>query len=239
MGQAGGPEPAARTTKPLRGLDTSVSTPTQEEERAARAAFKVIQNTPPRKGEYTELDLDLYNPKAPLVKFAVYSDKGNESGVLSCIGSKPWYRPDVFPTGPGTRTFAVYVIQLDRIVFMKDTWRVDLPGIKREGETYQLLHEKGVPYIADFIRGGDIPSQRTITHCFEARTDEEDKLLKAMLRPYAHYRLLLGEIGTELTKFKSSWEVVNALKNALEGRGYILPFLEVGANFIYSSQMCI
>jgi len=50
------------------------------------------------------------------------------------------------------------------IVFLKDYWRADVDGMKKEGEIYALLESKGVPNIAPFGMGNDVRHHKTLTH---------------------------------------------------------------------------
>jgi hypothetical protein len=43
-----------------------------------------------------------------------------------------------------------------KIVFLKDTWRIDLPERVQEGCIYKELSDAGVPNIAPFIMGADL-----------------------------------------------------------------------------------
>ena len=176
-----------------RGLDTSVSIPTESE---ASAAIK-------------ELGL---KEGASLLKFAVPS--GQDGSIAYYIGSKSSFNGNGAPTG-ATRTFVVYDVQNKNLAYLKDTWRIDLPGLEMEGAIYECLHKAGVSNIAPLVCGNDIPDQHTRTEEFVsepwARTIRND------LRAHQHYRLVLGVIGRDLKKFESSWELVNAMADALQG----------------------
>ncbi|KIM83104.1 hypothetical protein PILCRDRAFT_29191, partial [Piloderma croceum F 1598] len=68
--------------------------------------------------------------------------------------------------GRATRGFVAYDIERRTKVYLKDTWRVDLPGIEREGETYKLLWEAHVRNLAPCSAAGDIEGHHTLTHIF-------------------------------------------------------------------------
>ena len=57
--------------------------------------------------------------------------------------------------------FEAYDIQRCRNVYIKDTWWVDLPGIQREGKSYELLHAAGVRNLAVCSAAGDIDRKST------------------------------------------------------------------------------
>jgi hypothetical protein len=183
-----------RSTPAQRGVDMSVSTPTNLEAKEARE----------------RLNLDA---KGRLLKFAVYSSE--DDSVAYYIGNKPCFNGNASPTGRATRTFTVYDVQTKQCVFLKDTWRIDLPGLEKEGSIYECLHDAGVCNIAPFVRGEDIPHHHTRTHEFVSKSWARP--IPSDLRPHQHYQLVLGVIGIDLKKFKSSWELVNAMSDALQG----------------------
>ncbi|RDB30106.1 hypothetical protein Hypma_013849 [Hypsizygus marmoreus] len=190
----------------VRGRDLSVSRPTAEEAQKARSG------------------LGSACADTRLLKFTVVDDSTNES--LAFVGNEPVLKGNSSPVGRATRTFKVWDLKHNRIVLLKDTWRVDLPGMEKEGEIYKTLHEKGVPRISDIVCAGDVhavPSSgadnhRTRTHWY-GTTKWLTRAAKWKqiegLRPHSHYRIVLGTIGTDLTKFASSKILVTAARDAL------------------------
>jgi hypothetical protein len=151
-------------------------------------------------------------PEDPLVKFEV---PVNGSKTWYYYGSKPTFKRHAFATGRATRTFIVYDPVSDRNIFLKDTWRVDMPGIEPEGDIYEELHAHGVENIAPFECAADIPHHRTHTPDFVH--ERWAPSLKKELRHHQHYRLVLGVIGCDLMTFNSTYEFVNAMRDALLG----------------------
>ncbi|RDB29804.1 hypothetical protein Hypma_013872 [Hypsizygus marmoreus] len=109
---------------------------------------------------------------------------------------------------------------------LKDTWRVDLPGIEKEGETIKELHKKHVPHIPKIICATDLhqvrPSfadnHRMCTHLYAASEPfERQEVWPEIegLRPHTHYRIVLKTIGISLMDFKSSRQLVTAARDAL------------------------
>jgi hypothetical protein len=47
-------------------------------------------------------------------------------------------------------------MEIGKLVYLKDLWRVDHPEIQREGDVYRELHEAEVPNIATMGRAGDV-----------------------------------------------------------------------------------
>jgi hypothetical protein len=117
------------------------------------------------------------------------------------------------PMGRGSRAFPAYDCQNKCVVYVKDYWRVNAPGMEKEGDIYKDLHAKDVPYIPRFDRGDDLGSS-TITQEWRQMTWA---CVTAEMITYTHYRMVLRDVGRDLTSFTSSWEFVNALADAVEG----------------------
>jgi len=97
-----------------------------------------------------------------LVKMTVPAN----GSVRSYIAPAPKAQPYT-PPGRATRGFVAYDLQRRRKVFVKDTWRVDLPDIEREGKTYELMARAQVRNIASCSAAGDIGDHQTLTHLYE------------------------------------------------------------------------
>jgi Fungal protein kinase len=181
------------SSQAVRGIDESVTALTDA-------------NAPYVQRARVALELD---DGMPLFRFAIYSEEGD---VSYCFGSKPWFKGNESPTGRATRVFIVYDPVLDRRVLMKDTWRVSLKGMQTEGAVYRRLHAASVSHIPRFLRGGDVTSPfcRTRSHKFARR-------FGLRLRPHSHYRLILDDIGHDLTSFTTTKELVETMTGALQG----------------------
>jgi len=175
------------------GVDESVTAPTHADTAYIRKARVAL-----------ELDDD-----TSFFKFAIYNEEGD---ISYCFGSKPWFKGNNSPTGRATRVFIVYDPVLERRVLMKDTWRVSLDGMQTEGAIYRRLHAANVSHIPRFLRGGDVTSLfcRTRSHKFARQ-------FGLRLRPHSHYRLILDDIGRDLTSFTTTKELVETMAGALQG----------------------
>src|ERR1700678_3861988 len=100
----------------MRGKDSSASAPTPAEELMAR--------------KFLELDMTV-----PLVKLLIPNSDGS---LLYFITSTPKI---ILYTPPGcaTRGFRAYDVSRGMVVFLKDSWRIDLPDIQAEGKVYKTL----------------------------------------------------------------------------------------------------
>ncbi|KAK0495561.1 hypothetical protein EDD18DRAFT_1169871 [Armillaria luteobubalina] len=169
-----------------RGWDITVTEPTPDEAALARHSLDI-------------------NESEALYKFAVHDDVDLNAEPTYFIAGRP-FESHAYPTGHATRCFIAYHLAENRNVFMKDTWRTVAPDLVAEGQIYERLHKAEIPNIAEFILAGDIPGP---TH----KTVFKPGF--SLQRQYQHYRLVLGTIGRPLTSFGSSWEMVNAVKDAL------------------------
>ncbi|OJA15587.1 hypothetical protein AZE42_13270 [Rhizopogon vesiculosus] len=114
----------------MRGHDTSVSQPTDVQKHVAAKALDLPLST------------KLFGLKVPECQG-------------SYIVAAP-LAPSYTPPGHATRGFKAYSTQTNTVVFLKDTWRINLPEIIEEGLTYKRLNEASVPHILKCLTSGDI-----------------------------------------------------------------------------------
>ena len=117
------------------------------------------------------------------------------------------------PTGRGGKGFIAYDVDRARLVFLKEYWCGDAPGIHRELDTYKLFKETGVKHVATAIAGGDVEGeagQVTVT---------QDLLTGLNPRPVrrVHHRFVIWEIGRPLETYHQGGELVLAVLQALLG----------------------
>lgn len=184
----------------MRGRDETVLIPTSRELRPVRRA----------------LDLD---SAVPLVKVSV---PGPDNSLLWFIIPTPETTPYT-PPGRATRGFKAYDINKQQVVFLKDTWRIDVPGHAVEGSIYTMLNAAGVRNVPQCLASGDISTSEF----------HETKTSNYIHMPWAckgccchpngpwirhrHSRLILNVFGRALTNYTSSREMVSAIRDALYG----------------------
>lgn len=136
------------------------------------------------------------------------------SQIPNYFAAAPTYRGRCLG-GRFTRTFPIYDKSTNRTLLLKDNWRVDRDDFEKEGQVYAALKAANVPYVAELIQSGDVLAHKTETQNlvsqFACKLDEE------MMLPHRHYRLVLDTIGTPLWEFFSSFELVQAVWDAVEG----------------------
>lgn len=180
----------------MRGKDMSVLDPTLAEAVKARQA----------------LNLD---STVSLVKITV-PDTSNSQ--LHFIAASPRATPYT-PPGRATRGFPAYDVSRRVPVFMKDSWRLDVPDIWPEGRVYQSLKASSVRHVPDCLSSGDISSDKY----HATKTCHYTEMPWACYTTthftcHRHYRLALDVIGRSLTTFQSSHEMVSVVRDAIEGK---------------------
>ncbi|KAG2045405.1 hypothetical protein BDR06DRAFT_845454, partial [Suillus hirtellus] len=103
----------------------------------------------------------------------------------------------------------------NKVVMLKDSWRVAIAGVLPEGETYRLLKEHNVSNVASCIACHDVPSisqQAPQTYKF---ADAPWACSHDTITPHIHYRLVLNIVGKQLCEFESSRQFVAAIRDAL------------------------
>ena len=175
----------------VRGVDTTITLPMALEISRARECLGLIEST-------------------LFVKMTVPGPGPDREYIVPAPTAKPYT-----PPGRATRGFVGYDLQRHMKVFIKDTWRVDLPDIEKEGDTYVVMAAAQVKNIAPCSAAGDIGDHTTLTHLFK------DELwackTKRVLVPHHHYRLVLDLIGKPLTTFSSSLQMLRCVLDALIG----------------------
>ncbi|KAJ3499523.1 hypothetical protein NLJ89_g10093 [Agrocybe chaxingu] len=171
-----------------RGLDTSVAplNTVSEETRRARRALKISDD-------------------APIFKISVIDDQSKDTNYY--IVSEPFTKNHIHPLGRCTRCFKAFDCRTKAIVLLKDTWRIE--GYEKEGDVYRELHKHGVSYIPGLVTAGDVGG---VTNTC-GKTDDISSSSKH--RVHVHYRLVLDTVGTSLTGFDSTHEMVTAVHCAL------------------------
>lgn len=114
-------------------------------------------------------------------------------------------------TGRSTKGFVAYDVRKDEFVFLKDSWRADIPRGRSESDVYLMLQAAKVDNIATFRCGGDVePRQRTKSQKY-FNTETVDFIARI------HHRLVIEEIGKPLDDYESAHELTQVMYGALKG----------------------
>ncbi|KAH9992533.1 hypothetical protein BJV74DRAFT_771667, partial [Russula compacta] len=198
-----------------RGYDTTVTSVGDDEAEAALSKLRTY------KGLENVQRFDLH-------KILVHDDHATD-GELKCYitPSAIWHTDSLF--GRSTFGYIAYDVASSNLVYLKDFWRTDLPGIPKEGDVYRELHEAEVPNIPVLGRAGDVPlslvyadtipvvSQRTKTQDYVkgSRHGHEWCPGRPRVNPYVHYRLVLETLGQPLSTFNSTRQLCEVIRDAI------------------------
>lgn len=178
----------------MRGNDESVSDPSLPEKAAAREALQLDKTVPLFRLSIPDAD-----------GFRFFITPAPETSLYT-------------PPGRATRGFKAYDVLQQTVVFLKDSWRIDLPDIQAEGQVYVTLRDAEVQHVSQCVASGDILSedyhatktQKYVTAGWACRSTTQ-------FLPHRHYRLCLRTVGCVLMEYKSSREMVSAVRDALIG----------------------
>ena len=188
----------------VRGLDTTVRLAKPEDTEDAVKAVKELE--------------DVEKSQMPLVVVSIPNPAGEPSQyVVRPPIPSPW-----IPVGRWTRTSIGYDIQRKQKIFFKDSWRLVINGVLKEGDVYSRFQARAVPNVPHCSNSGDIGdseyhSARTglFVHADWAISSRSNLTL------HRHYRLILDDIGEPLHRFPCSFDMVRAVYAALRGKFFI------------------
>lgn len=186
-----------RLSRQQRGLDPTVT-------RASGPAVEAARK---------ELKLD----KDELVMEIVAVNGDGDGRQLKYLVGHPAVSVDSSPTGRSTKGFVAYEPTSKKVVYLKNTWRLDVDGIQKEGEVYQVLESHHIPHIAHCELSGDVLDHATRTQEFVSRPWACTTRKPKQLVRHRHYRLVLNVVGLSLYRFHSTRELVVAVGDAFEG----------------------
>jgi len=125
----------SRAPDDMHGKDGTVSMPTYAEECTTRCTLGLT-----------------YKPDVPLHKLAVIPLDKDPLYFITPPPILALYAPP----GHATCGFKAYDIATSQVVFLKDSWRIVLPGIKLEGLVYTKLNSANVCWTLNCLAWGDI-----------------------------------------------------------------------------------
>ena len=105
---------------------------------------------------------------------------------------------------------------------MKDSWRLVVEGVLREGDIYSKFKVNAVPNVSHCSNLGDVGDDTynsTWTDHFVNKSWAP--AYKYDLTSHRHYCLILDDIGQPLNSFKYSWDMVRAVYVALLGKCFL------------------
>ncbi|KAI0329810.1 hypothetical protein GY45DRAFT_1279178 [Cubamyces sp. BRFM 1775] len=183
----------------------------------------------------------------PIFKLSIWGRWSSDDGPVRAdspeetrefLVGRPAYRSQSM-TGRDTRGFFAYDAARDRIVFIKDYWRVALPGDLTEYDVYMKLSAGSSDthkFFPTLLGGGDVRSRNSegVQRTFS------DKCAQLPVAGRIHVRLVTKEVCRRLQTFKDWRELVSVMRGALcaheyawEEHGILHRDLSVGNILIY------
>ena len=165
-------------------------------------------------------------------------DEESEVDRWFAVGKPHFYAGGV--AGRGTRGYVAVphdddgaaVDSTGKFVYLKDAWRVDHEGMKKEGVILKALNAAKVPHIPTLLYHGDL-DQSTKSYDMWLDYHEGKTREGCPLKSHQHYRLVVAEVGKPLSEFENAFQLVWALFCCITGMCFRLLFCGV----VYSSLL--
>lgn len=126
-------------------------------------------------------------------------------------------------TGRATRAYLAWSLTLNKVVFLKDSWRVQVTGLSDEDTIYSKLQAAGVQFLPTVLCAGDVSVngvvQKTRTQIV-ARLTADWKIRSSMSRKHFHHRVV-QDLAYSLTTVANSFEYCKVFRNIFVG-AYVL-----------------
>ena len=127
------------------------------------------------------------------------------------------YMSTASPTGRSARTFQALCMQTKKSVFLKHTWNFTSDGLCLEHEIHTEVAEAQAPQVSRLEAFHDLEGQLTRTHEFQSESWVKFEDFRHFRRSQ-HYRLVLYEFAHPIRLFRNMRELVQAFRDALEGK---------------------
>ena len=221
-----------------RGWDSTVSEPLPEEVHLFRTEAEKFLKTMKDKNSsqrYIDGADKTVDPKWPPYKLTIRAEKTGRSQDV--IVQKPF---DVSgsPTGRTTRAYLAYSLTEGKIVFFKDSWRVDIKELSDEDSIYYDLIAAGIKNIPQVLCAGDVlvheesPSENgvatvkkvpqvTLTQKVAQEEQAEWRIKCSASRDHMHHRVV-QELAYSLSTVTGSKQYVQAFLDAINSEFILL-----------------
>ncbi|KAH9903256.1 hypothetical protein C8Q73DRAFT_45089 [Cubamyces lactineus] len=186
----------------------------------------------------------------PIFKLSIWGRWSSDDGPLRVdspeetrefLVGRPAFRSHSM-TGRGTRGFFAYDAARDRVVFIKDYWRANLPDHLTEYDVYIKMSTGSSDirkYLPTLLGGGDVRSMRSEG----MQRTSSDECAQLPVAGRIHVRLVMKEVCRHLQTFKDWRELTSVMRDALiahkyawEEHGILHQNLSVGNVLIYDVQ---
>lgn len=213
-----------------RGWDPSASDASKEEVAEFRASIQhfLARMNDPNSGQRriagAEKTLDENYPPYKMTVEAGMTGEDHE-----VIVQRP-FETSRSPTGRATRAYLAYSLTHKRVVFLKDSWRVDILGLEGEGNIYRKLKNAEVPFIPDVRCAGDVYTegivQKTRAQKVARNAELPLKIVSSSSRKHMHHRVV-QELAYSLSTSRNSKEYTVAFRDAYSSTSLCLLILQI------------
>ncbi|KAI0318560.1 hypothetical protein OF83DRAFT_1171013 [Amylostereum chailletii] len=192
-----------------RGFDSTVTLPSPDEIRIARDIL-------------ARGDVDADYPDFKMQKFYV---RDEVTGMKRAYVAGAPVRYALNVVGRGTHGYIAADLDDGSLVWIKDSWRLNKPHIRKEADIYRKLMEARVPHISPMVCGGDIEGQETYSQKFvDAPWACETDIID---HGNIHHRVVLSAIGRHLKDFACTRELTTATRDAIEAHCAVFERLKI------------
>ena len=216
-----------------RGWDASVSEPSDADVELFRKTVKAFVgamadvSNRQRRIERAEHTLDEDYPPYKMTVGAVKT--GDTQDVII---QKP-FEVCRSPAGRATRAYLAYSLTEQRLVFLKDSWRVAVMDLSDEDSIYFKLIEENVPHIPRVLCAGDVVVdgvvQETQTQALAQKSAAEWWVPCSSSRRHQHHRIL-QDLAYPLWTAANSQEYTEAFRDAFISASYFFSILPTCAH---------
>lgn len=122
-------------------------------------------------------------------------------------------------TGCSTRAYLAWSLTLKKVVFLKDSWRVEITGLSDEDTVYSKLLAADVPFLPTVLCAGDVVVSGVVQETQSqdaARSTAERKIQSSMSRKHFHHRIA-QDLAYSLSTVSNSYEYCQAFRNVYIG----------------------
>ena len=139
------------------------------------------------------------------------------------------------PKGRATRGFVAMDVETGALVFLKDSWRSDMAGVKSEGHWYERLEEGR--NMAAFLHGSDVGCVKKRGGVKKGVNDQEGQIVRPQrtiaqnyskwyrniqrLTGYTHYRTVQSELYVPLKMFRDSKNLTRIMYDVVLGKCFL------------------
>ncbi|KDQ59752.1 hypothetical protein JAAARDRAFT_56722 [Jaapia argillacea MUCL 33604] len=176
---------------------------------SAWPVYKVVvdHHPSPTQPEDGELEDDLEGGEDDLTPTKEENRASGDSELREYIIGKPKFKAGGM-TGRATRGYVALDVKTEQFVWLKDVWRIG--SLHKEGDIIQELNRKEVRNVPTLVCHGDVQQQKTKSQTFWQGTDGDNPM-----KEYIHYRLVVAEVGLDLSEFASGLELIRIIRHCL------------------------